>query len=146
MVILILLAAVACSADRSRHMLDLSVSTSEFSEPDVIKGGEPLAPWNTYGEHKAIDDSSYQEFFIKSDSPHNVTLLSESNDLVGMIPFMFLTIPEPNDREKNPRRSGSLSLLRVGVVLLVLQLYESGFFQHQRRDLGRLQPLQVHVH
>mmetsp|Transcript_20007 Transcript_20007/g.37191 ORF Transcript_20007/g.37191 Transcript_20007/m.37191 type:complete len:359 (-) Transcript_20007:2587-3663(-) len=100
MVILILLAAVACSADRSRHMLDLSVSTSEFSEPDVIKGGEPLAPWNTYGEHKAIDDSSYQEFFIKSDSPHNVTLLSESNDLVGMIPFMFLTIPEPNDREK----------------------------------------------
>lgn len=95
-----LLLIVAALGRFESELRDIYVSTTITGNPTVIDSGTAIEPWGAYVGHPDIEASSYKEFYIKSDSPRTVTILAESRDLVVMTPFIFLTIPEPNDRSK----------------------------------------------
>lgn len=87
----------------SNPILDLFVSTNELSlgQPNVIENGLAVAPWNDYSTViPLVDDSSYQEFFIGAATPREVNIVCESSDMQGQTPFVFLTIPEPDHKQK----------------------------------------------
>jgi hypothetical protein len=79
---------------------DLSVNTRLHPSLEVMRDGVPLSPWDSFALSPLIEDSSYLEFMVKADSPHNVSVLGQSASFVGMVPLVFLDIPDPEDRDK----------------------------------------------
>jgi hypothetical protein len=85
---------------RSDPISDLLVSTRLHPSLEVMKDGVALPPWDSFAFSPLIEASSYIEFMIKADSPHNVTVLAQSASFTSLVPLVFLDIPEPENRDK----------------------------------------------